>query len=69
MSLWKVIHGTSSPFILLMNRLTEGKQLSGITQTVKIRAALSSTFPLGPYSYLKEEKGFFFFPQTSERPS
>ena len=50
--------------ILLMIRLTEGKQLAWNHPDSKNQSLpLESTFPLGPHPLLERRKGFvFFFP-------
>lgn len=56
--------------ILLMNRLTEGKQLArNHPDSENQSLPLESTFPLGPYSLLERRKGiFFFFPKHLKGP-
>lgn len=57
--------------ILLMNRLTEGKQLAWNHPDSKNQSLpLESTFPLGPHPLLERRKGlfFFFFPKHLKGP-
>lgn len=66
--------------ILLMNRLTEGKQLArnhpdSKNQSLPLKSTfqkkkiiIKSTFPLGPHPLLERRKGIFFSPKHLKGP-